>query len=173
MVWKDIKDYEGLYQINELGEIKRLPYIQSHPYRIGYNMNFKGGILKQSFDRDGYKLITIWKNNKSKTYRVHRLVTQAFIPNPNNKPEVNHINGIKDDNRVENLEWSTSKENINHSIQVLNKVRNGNLNSNSKLTEKDIICIRKDNRIHKTIAIEYGVARTTITGIKNNRTWKK
>jgi hypothetical protein len=104
-----------------LGEVKRLPYMQPHPYRIGHNMNFKGGIRKQSIDKDGYKLISIWKNNKQKTYKVHRLIANAFIPNPNNKPEINHINCIKSDNKIENLEWVTKSENCKH--RDLNELR--------------------------------------------------
>jgi hypothetical protein len=120
-VWKDIEGYESLYQVNQLGEIKRLPYIQPHPYRIGHSMHFKERILKQSNDKDGYKIITLWKNNKSKTYRTHRLIANVFIPNPNNKPEINHINCIKNDNRLQNLEWATKSENCKH--RDLNELR--------------------------------------------------
>ena len=94
-IWKEIKDYEGLYQISNTGKI----------------MNKKGKILKLSIDIYGYVKIQLCKNGKHKWFQVHRLVAQAFISNPNNYPCVNHKNEIKDDNRVENLEWCTVKYN--------------------------------------------------------------
>ena len=93
--WKDIKGYEGLYQVSNTGKI----------------MNKKGKILKLSIDIYGYVKIQLCKNGKHKWFQVHRLVAQAFIPNPNNYPCVKHKNEIKDDNRVDNLEWCTVKYN--------------------------------------------------------------
>lgn len=73
-------------------------------------------------DKDGYLCIGIKINGKDTTRKIHRLVAEAFIPNPDNKPEVNHINGIKSDNRLENLEWVASKENTRHMIEVLKHI---------------------------------------------------
>lgn len=78
----------------------------------------KNKYLKQVINKHGYCKVTLQKDNFRKTYSVHRLVAQAFIPNPDNKPQVNHINGNKLDNRVENLEWVTPKENINKAIEI-------------------------------------------------------
>jgi hypothetical protein len=96
---KDIKDYEGLYQVSNLGTV--------------YSVK-SGKFLKPRKTKLGYILIDLYKNNKQKTYYLHRLVAQAFIPNPLNLPEVNHKSEIKTDNRVENLEWMSHKENINY-----------------------------------------------------------
>lgn len=77
-----------------------------------------GRILKQQYTKDHYKCVSIYVNSKAKLCRVHRLVAAAFIPNPENKPYVNHINGIRDDNRLENLEWCTPSENIQHAVDT-------------------------------------------------------
>lgn len=96
-------------------------------------------LLKPGIDRDGYEKVVLTKNGKRKTYLVHRLVGQAFIPNPNNKPTINHINGIKTDNRVCNLEWATHKEQKEHEIK--NGLCINNINSLRKANEKKAIPI--------------------------------
>ena len=100
--WKPVKNFEGLYEVSNLGRIKSL-------YKNG-----KEKILKPMKHRDGYLVVNLYKNGKRKGCKVHRLVAQAFILNIDNKPEVDHINTIRDDNRVENLKWVTKKENRNN-----------------------------------------------------------
>lgn len=105
-LWKDIEGFEGLYQVSNLGRIKSC-------FREGT----KGGIIKQ-FLIDRYMKVHLYKGGESIFYFVHRLVAIAFIPNPDKKPQVNHINGNKYDNRAINLEWTTSQENIQHAIDT-------------------------------------------------------
>lgn len=137
---KDIKGYEGLYQITNTGRVISLARICD---RGG---NVKRHDMKFRKPRD-YLQVQL-HNGGGKAFYVHRLVALHFIPNPNNYPFVNHKNGIKDDNRAENLEWCTAKMNIRHSIDVLgNKPFGGNL---CGLGVKG-----KDNPLSKTIIRTY------------------
>lgn len=102
--WKDIEGYEGLYQVSNLGRVKRSKgkYMKSER------------ILMLFINTPGYLQVMLCKNNKCKKFTVHRLVANAFIPNPENKPQVNHIDEDKTNIKVSNLEWVTAKENVNH-----------------------------------------------------------
>lgn len=106
--WKDIKGYEGLYQVSNLGRVKRLKgeYVKSER------------VLKPLKHGNGYMGVDLCKHSKAKRFSVHRLVAQAFIPNQDNKAQVNHIDEDKTNNMVSNLEWCTSKENINHGTRT-------------------------------------------------------
>ena len=99
-IWKDVVGYEGLYMVSNMGRIKSL----------NYNKTGKEKLLKGHIKRNGY-IQYVLSNGKSKSILAHRLVAKAFIPNPNNLPEVNHINECKTDNRVENLEWCSKSYN--------------------------------------------------------------
>ena len=105
-IWKDIRGFENKYQISNMGRIRSI-----FRYKI---------ILKPALTQ-GYKFVSLYNKTSKKCYRIHRLVAQTFIPNPNNKITVNHKNGIKTDNRVSNLEWNTYQENIKHSYNVLGR----------------------------------------------------
>ena len=109
-IWKDVKDYEGLYQVSNLGRVRSLP-------RKGTRT--KGNyLLKARKNKKGYLNLKLSKNRKAKSYRIHRLVSQAFIPNPDNLPQVNHIDGNKLNNCVDNLEWCTNEYNMKESIRL-------------------------------------------------------
>ena len=103
-IWKPVRNYEGKYMVSNTGEVKSLNYRRTGKERI----------LKGVDYGEGYLYVSLWKDGKVKQCRINRLVAQAFIPNPNNLPEVNHKNEDKTDNRVENLEWCSKSHNVNH-----------------------------------------------------------
>lgn len=118
-VWKDIKDYEGLYQVSNFGRVKRLKYTM--PTKIKHN-NFitkKEHLMKLSLNKKGYLYVKLCKNGKTKHFQVHRLVACAFIPNLSNKPQVNHLDENPLNNCMDNLEWSTAKENLNYGTRTM------------------------------------------------------
>lgn len=98
-VWKDVVGYEGIYQVSNLGQLKNIKHNR---------------LLTGAINRYGYVSVVLIKDKKVKNTRMHRLIAETFIPNPKNKNQVNHINGIKTDNRVENLEWVSNHENVIH-----------------------------------------------------------
>lgn len=110
-IWKDIKDYEGLYQVSNLGRIKSLGrYMKNHSKKQWIEEK----ILTPQLNQGGYMVVGLCKNGKRKVHRIHRIIAEAFIPNSENKPYINHINGIKTDNTITNLEWCTNSENVQH-----------------------------------------------------------
>lgn len=106
-VWKAVVGGGGYYEVSNLGRVKSL----------ARNLIKKDAILK-GYDRAGYVSVEIRVEGAGRAKRIHRLVAEAFLPNPEHKPYVNHINGIKDDNRLSNLEWCTQKENVKHAIDT-------------------------------------------------------
>jgi hypothetical protein len=160
---KPIKDFEG-YFVDKDGNIYSLKSKFNTPKKLKLNK------MKPQADKHGYLRIIL--SDKKKYFRfVHRLVAMAYIPNPENKPQVNHINGIKNDNRVINLEWVTAKENTHHAIDK-NLVNNqGERNSGCKITYSQAKEIRLDNRTQILIANDYGISRTQVSRIKSFKKW--
>lgn len=169
-IWKPVKNFENLYHVSNLGRVKSLPKYSGTCMR-------KERILKTSnrLTKDGYARVSLNDNGKRKEYRVCRLVAEHFVDNPLNKPTVNHINGIKTDDRAVNLEWATREENMKHAYDNnLKKSLKGENNSQAKLTKEDAIAIRKRyKRYSKTdgtvaIAKDYNVSHRVINLIVRN-----
>jgi hypothetical protein len=160
-IWKDIEDYEGLYQVSNYGRVKSLK---------------KGAlIMKPQTSKDGYKKINLRRDNKTFSFKTHRLVAKAFILNPDNLPEVNHIDGNKINNHVSNLEWITHAKNMIHAAEnKLAKGANGIKNYGAKLTDSQVLEIRtlKGTMYPKEICAIYGIKQSTICKILQGKLWK-
>lgn len=163
--WRPIADYEG-YLISNFGRVK----------------SFKKGneiILAMWSNKDGYLCVNFWKDGKRHNIKVHRIVAMTFINNPDNLPEVNHKDGNKANNFVENLEWTTRAQNIRHAFDTgLSAPLCGERNGRHKLTQSDVDEIRKTyikgSRVFgsRALAKKYGVTNKVICDIINNKKWK-
>ena len=125
MIWKNVNGYDGLYLVSNTGLVKTIErnYVTGKNGRI--KINSPECLMKQ-YEADGYSFVRLCKDGKTSLKRVHRLVANAFIENTNNLQFINHINGIRHDNRLNNLEWCSQKENVIHAYATgLNKGRNG------------------------------------------------
>jgi len=156
-VFHDIPGTEGMYTINCLGEIRKYQKLDFYAFGKYYDFRYVKN-MKLSTDSSGYKFVRL----SGKRYSIHRLLATLFIPNPENKPQVNHINGVRSDYRLSNLEWATSKENMQHAYRELKNVGTGR-----KLTEADVIYIRSVFRksVWGSIPIlkeKFGVSENTI-----------
>jgi len=138
-IWKNVVGYEGIYEISSFGELRSLDRNTFHP---NGNLELKGRIRVPSVSQAGYFQTTLSSNGENKYFFVHRLVAVAFLPNPENKPYVNHKDFNKQNNNVENLEWCTQKENIHHSIggnrQVYKKGETHHCYGKKKIIEKGV-----------------------------------
>lgn len=121
-IWRDVKGYENIYQVSNLGRVKSLERrIKTINNGTECYKFICERILKQKTSYQGYKIVLLCNNGNRKYYSVHRLVATAFIPNPNNKPCIDHCNCIKSDNRICNLRWCTIKENNNNPLTLISK----------------------------------------------------
>jgi hypothetical protein len=151
-IWLSIKDIAN-YEVSNLGRVKNI--------RTNY-------VLTPMLDNKGYERVDLCY----KTYRVHRLVAQSFIPNNANKPQINHINGIKNDNRVHNLEWCTNSENQIHAIKNnLKTILKGEQVVNHKINDKIALSIFNSNDTQRSIAKEYNISQRVVLNIKKKRAW--
>lgn len=157
--WKEIPEFPK-YKVSNFGEVVR-----------------ENRVMTPALNKPrGYYYVSVQDRNRRKNFILHRLVASLFIPNPENKPQINHIDGNKKNNFVDNLEWCTASENGLHAFKTgLRTPVRGEKCGASKLTEKDVLEIRqmgKDGFMHKDIAKKYGMGVSTITHILLRNLWK-
>jgi len=159
-IFKDVKNYEGYYQVSNFGRVKSLFLGQP---KILYNNGKKR-----------YAQVTLCKDGVQITKNIHRLIAETFIPNPKNKPCVNHIDGDKLNNRADNLEWCTQSENVNHAFA--NKLRNGVGENHpiAKLTEQDVRLIRflRGKLDQREVAEFFSIKQPQVSSIMTGNSWR-
>lgn len=173
-IWKDVVGFEGYYRISNLGNLKSVDRIVR--VSIASQRIVRSQAIIPHVDYLGYKRVRLCKNGPKFHAKIHRLVCQAFLPNPENKPHVNHKNSNPSDNRLENLEWCTQSENMLHCFREGGRMpKMGSGNGKSKLTEDSVLKIRElfDNGTRKFILAKmFFVDSKTIRDILLNKTWK-
>lgn len=160
-IWLPVKGYEGFYEVSNCGRVMSL----------NYNKTKKRKLLSGFTTKRKYKRVLLSVNTNIKKHSVHRLVAMAFIPNPENKPFVNHIDGNPSNNNMDNLEWCTASENELHAYSIGLMSAVGERNGKSKLTEKQILEIRAAKGTHSEIASIYGINAATVTEIRRGNLW--
>lgn len=171
--WEGVDMVHGLYHVSSKGRVKSIPH---SVYGVGKEkwQTRSGKILKPDSNRFGHQRVTLSVNGKVKRVFVHRLVAMAFIPTPQNKPIINHINGIPADNRVENLEWCTYAENNLHAYKVLGRATiKGEDRHNAKLTEKQVLEIfnSKISSYELVKRMNYPISAKTVRDIRIGKSW--
>jgi len=173
-IWKDIKDYEGLYKVSNKGRVKSLR--REVAFSFNRTRIIKEKILVPSNHYKGYLYIRLCKFGKIKIYKIHRLVGTMFIKNPKNKLQINHKDCNKSNNNVNNLEWNTNSENQKHAYKnKANFSYKGENSHLSKLKEMDVLEIRKKYNsggyTQTELAKEYNCCITNIGRIIKNKSW--
>ena len=170
--WKDIFGYEGLYRCNGIS-VMVMP--RERKSKSGSFYTRKEKIMKFSHDKDGYLIFGMTKEGVMGNHKAHRVIWEYYNGKIKEGLQINHKNGIKDDNRIENLELVTAKQNVHHKNHTLNKMIYGESVHNSILKKEDIISMRKmflDKKPTKEIANYFGVSYGCVQSIKYGYSWK-
>lgn len=170
-VWRDIKGFEGVYKISNLGNVKSLYRVIIRSDKKPYPVKEKIIATNKYFNVNGrgYLGVCLIYNRRRKTKHIHRLLAESFIPNPKNKPQVNHIDGNKLNNSLNNLEWVTASENIIHGYKLgLLKVDGLKRTHLTRENILEIRCISQSKSMkQKEIAVKFNVSVSTVSAIKN------
>jgi hypothetical protein len=175
-IWKPVVGFEG-YEVSNLGRVRSLDRVIDRPsgYR-GNQCKRDGQLLTVGKNNNGYTRVGLTGEKGLKTLSVHRLVAKAFIENPENKPTVNHVDGDKTNNNVENLEWATILENNQHAyVAGLKSGQKGSRHPNAIITPEIIQqarILRENGNTYASIGLMFGVHRQTIADALTGRRWK-
>lgn len=172
-IWFPLFGHEGLYEINKDGEIKTINNLKS----INSSLGKRGTIILSPSKTGRYLRIGLSKEGKRKYHLVHRLIAFTFIPNPDNKPHINHINGIKKDNSIGNLEWCTQSENVKHGFDILNRrPTNLGITYGNHFRSKKVVCVNTGevfDSLRRASEFVNGNKTSISSACKNNnRTYK-
>ncbi|MBM6637480.1 NUMOD4 domain-containing protein [Staphylococcus xylosus] len=168
--WTEVKGYEGLYQVSNLGNIKS---VDRDINRSTGLMHLKGKPMSQYIGNRGYPKVSLCAGGECKRHLVHRIVATAFLPNPLNKAYVNHIDGNKQNSNLENLEWSTPTENSLHAHKHgLANVGRGEKQHSAKLTVDKVKYIRESSKTVRELSLMFKVSKQAIRDVKMKRSWK-
>lgn len=171
--WKDLVGWEGYYQVSTCGNVRSVD--RSVPRKIHgqeFNLTIKGRDMSICQTSNGYPFLMLGKGNKKKSFMVHRMVALTFIPKKEGFPNVNHKNGIKSDNRVENLEWSNKSHNAHHAIKLGLVKNHSEQHVFAKLKNDDIPNIRASMLSYIKLGKIYGVSGSAIQHIKEGKVWR-
>lgn len=179
-IWKPVLGYEGQYEISDMGRLRYVPKTvmryrkdtsRSHEVRI------KGKTTIGTVSGHGYAHTKLWKDGESRPVKMHRLVAIAFVPNPYNLPQVNHKDGVKTNNKAENLEWCDNSYNQKHANAHGLTNRKGERQNTCKIKEADVLEIREfysknPTAFRKIYAEKLNITATTVCNIINRKIWK-
>ena len=172
--WRDVKGYEGLYKVSDTGKIRSVGrYKQAGNQYRSFSYWVRGRELRFSTDKDGYSITSLTKDGVKKNFKVHRIVAEAFIPNEESKPLINHKDSDRANNSLYNLEWCTAKENAVHASEEGNLTK-GEQHSKSSLTQTECGFIEYWLDLGfspKEIGGVFNVSRSLISQIKLNKHW--
>lgn len=160
MRWEKVPGFD-YYEVSDTGLIRNVHH--RIICRNGVIKTVPEHILKPCIARNGYLMISLWKGNKPRYLYMHRLIAKLFIPNPDGFPVVNHRNGIKTDNSLGNLEWTTYSGNNTHAY------RTGLKTKSKKLGANEVETIRASNKTGRELSREFGVCEATISAVKNHK----
>lgn len=172
-IWKDIKGYEGIYQVSSMGRVQSIDReVTQFCHKKYFTRTISGKIIKPGVQNSGYEIVWLSKNGEVSPFLVHRLVASAFLNIEKGKSDVNHKDGNRRNNTVRNLEWCTKSENVKHSYQKLNHKRKGKL---IRCIELDR-CFLSAAEASRVLGINAGGIRHAISGVAKTAggyTWER
>jgi hypothetical protein len=167
--WLDVKDYEGYYKVSSLGRLKKNSYVNYNVFSGSTTIDEK---IIEGANKEGYRQALLSKEGKTKFKMIHRLVADCFLKVDNKREFINHKDLVRNNNRVENLEWCTTKENLIHAHKFGTfKMPSGENSVHHKVKDCDILKIKLNinNKTQKELAKEFNVTQSIISRIVNNK----